>query len=179
MLQWDAAEDALFQLAKAQLEDFFEETDLADLYGLGFFADPLEGVGLVANGRRYLETARADYCQVAIDPNLNSTRWDDQFKWEIGNWEFPGDLGYPLDDLDAVWDEFRAELKQIDDEDDVERIVNLCVRVLERLHADGVFAVLPALEGLTVQGHDDTAEMVLPRKERLDALLKNPVDSGS
>lgn len=180
MIDWEAAEDALVTIARNQILAFQDEVDCSDLYGLGFFADLLEGLQLVANFRDHHESNLLAY-QAEWGPTDA-----DVYRWEIGNWQYPAGLDVDNETFDAVWEPFREPLmeavtaaeSQAFEDRCVEHLENLCIRVLDRLESESVFAGLAALEGLTVLGHDDPAEVIIPKKQRLDWILHRPGNPG-
>jgi hypothetical protein len=58
---WPGAEEALNRLSKEQFARFLERVDRCDLYGLGFFCDPIEGVMPAANTRSFHAACFREY----------------------------------------------------------------------------------------------------------------------
>jgi hypothetical protein len=168
MFDWGAAEEVLFTTSKDQVARFLGRVDCDDLYGLGYFCDPIEGVMLVANTRRFLATTLGEYVE-RFGPTDEET-----FRWDIGNWEYPAGLALSAEEqmeFDATWEKLGRPISDLGDEPDQEALEGLCARVLERLWDEGVFWAAQRLEGFVVLGPDDRREDVLVKKRHLDRVL--------
>jgi hypothetical protein len=168
---WADAEEALYRISKDQFTGFLRRTDRGDLYGLGFFCDPIEGVMPVANSRSFHDASFRQYVE------RGGTTDEGTFKWDIGNWEYPAGLASSTEEqmeFNARWEGFRGLLSQSDDDRTQEMLEDHCIRVLRRLCDEGVFSDARDIEGLIVLGPDDRAEDVLAKKGRLDGILDRP-----
>lgn len=168
MFDWEAAEEVLYAISKEQVARFLGRGDCGDLYGIGFFCDPIEGVMLVANTRRYLSASLREYVE-QIDATDEET-----LRWDIGNWEFPAGLALSTEEqmeFDAAWERLGRPHEEHDEDRDQVALEELCARVLRRLCDEKVFSDAHSLEGLVVLGPDDPPGDVLVKKRRLDSIL--------
>jgi hypothetical protein len=90
---WAGAEEALNRLSKEQFARFLERVDRCDLYGLGFFCDPIEGVMPAANTRSFHAACFREYVE-------GGGRTDEEtFRWDTGNWQYPAGLASSTEEL--------------------------------------------------------------------------------
>jgi len=169
MFDWEATEHVRYTISKVQVTRFLGHADCDDLYGLGYFCDPIEGVMLVANTRPSHDAGfRA--CIERFGPADEET-----YRWDIGNWQYPGGLAVSSTEeqigFDAAWAELGRPISGAGDELDQERLEELGIRVLTRLRNDGVFLAAKNLKGFVVLGPDDSIVDVLVKKSRLDRIL--------
>jgi hypothetical protein len=98
------------------------------------------------------------------------------FRWDIGNWKYPGGLFTPSSAeqqaFDTAWDEYREPLSRIESDDKQGMLEDACVEVLVRLFKEGAFSTAPCLNGFTVLGPNAGQEDVLENKKRLDSLVQ-------
>lgn len=169
MFDWKAAEEVLDVISKEQLVRFLDGVDCDDIYGLGYFCDLLEGVMLVANGRRSFAESLGE-----CGWRSGSTDYE-VFRWDIGNWEYPAGVALSSTEeqiqFDEAWENLGSPRSGDDDDRDQKRLEELCIKVLRRLIDDNAFAAADHLEGFMILGPDDLPEDVLSKKKRLDALL--------
>jgi hypothetical protein len=169
MFDWEAAEQVLYAISKAQLTRFLGHVDCDDLYGLGYFCDPIEGVMLVANTRTSHDAGLLEFIG-RFGPTDEET-----YRWDIGNWEYPAGLEVSSAEeqmeFDSAWQGLGRPITSAGDELDQERLEGLCIRVLTRLREDGAFSAARNLEGFVVLGPDDSDGDVLVKKRRLDQVL--------
>jgi hypothetical protein len=169
MFDWEAAEHVLYTISKLQVMRFLGHADCDDLYGLGYFCDPIEGVMLVANTRSSHDAGLREFIE-RFGPTDEET-----YRWDIGNWEYPGGLAVSSTEeqmeFDAAWEALGRPTSGAGDKPDQERLEGLCIRVLMRLRDDGVFSAARDLEGFVVLGPDDSDGDVLVKKRRLDEVL--------
>lgn len=143
--------DRLVALCDDQLRVFSQEK-MRELYGIGFFADAASGtVFLVANTRGY----HKDSFQAM---GLPADR-EPVFKWDIGNWMWPGGL-FPSSSkeqrsFDAGWAEAAKGITLTQ-----ESLEELCNAVLQELH-DMPQTPLREVEGMIVLGPDESEETIL------------------
>jgi hypothetical protein len=166
---WAEAEEALYRISKDQFTGFLRRADTGDLYGLGFFCDPIEGVMPVANTRSCHDAGFRQYVE------QGGTTDEETFRWDIGNWEFPAGLAASTEEqmeFDAHWERIWSRFTEPKDDRTPGLLEDLCIRVLRRLIDEGVFWDARGIEGFSVLGPDDRAEDVLAKKARLDDLLK-------
>jgi Domain of unknown function (DUF4303) len=171
MFDWPAAVDRLHRISKEQVVRFLAGPDKDDVYGAGLFCDAYDGsVYLVANTERYYRTSLRDFKARfgQTDPEV--------FRWDIGNWKYPGGL-FPSSSaeqqaFDTAWEEYREPLSQIESDDKQGMLEDACVEVLMRLFKEGAFSTAPRLKGLMVLGPVVGQEDVLEKKKRLDSLLQ-------
>jgi hypothetical protein len=169
MFDREAAERVLYTISKVQFTRFLSHVDCDDLYGLGYFCDPLEGVMLVANTRSSHDAGLREFIE-----RFGPTD-EEAYRWDIGNWKYPGGLAVSSTEeqmeFDAAWEGLGRPISGAGDEDDQECLEVLCIRVLTRLCDDGVFWAARNLEGFVVLGPDDSDLDVLVKKRHLDRVL--------
>jgi hypothetical protein len=143
----------LLALSKEQFLMFWEKTG-SDVYGVGFFCDALSGdVFLVANTRKYHNESFATSGLPAERENL--------FRWDIGNWEWPGGL-FPSSSseqrsFDESWAKARIGVTLTQ-----QLLEEICNAVLIELH-DMQGSPLTAVEGMIVLGPDDNDQTILEK----------------
>lgn len=168
---WAEAEEALYRISKDQFTGFLRRADTGDLYGLGFFCDPIEGVMPVANSRSFHDAGFRRYVE------QGGTTDEETFRWDIGSWEFPAGLAASTEEqmeFDVRWERLWRRLGEPEDDRTPGLLEGLCIRVLRRLTGEGVFSEARDIEGFIVLGPDDRAEDVLKKKGRLDDRLGRP-----
>jgi hypothetical protein len=168
MFDWEAAEEVLYAISKEQVVRFLGGVNCDDLYGLGYFCDPIEGVMLAANTRRHLAASLREYAERFGPAD------EESFRWDIGNWEYPAGLAFSAEEqmeFDAAWERLGRPISVSEDDRDQEPLEELCIRVLGRLCGEGVFSAARQLEGFVVLGSDDSPEDVLVKKRHLDNVL--------
>ena len=168
---WTEAEEALYRISKDQFTGFLRRADTGDVYGLGFFCDPIEGVMPVANTRSFHDAGFRQYVE------QGGTTDEETFRWDIGNWEFPAGLAASTEEqigFDAQWERIWGRLGKPADDRTSGLLEDLCIRVLRRLTGEGVFSEARNIEGFIVLGPDDRGEDVLKKKSMLDDLLGRP-----
>ncbi len=168
---WSEAEEALYRMSRDQFAGFLRRADRGDLYGLGFFCDPIEGVMPVANTRSFHDASFRRYVE------RGGTTDEETFRWDIGNWEFPAGLAASTEEqmeFDARWERSWRWHKEPDDDRTSSLLEDRCVKVLIRLKDEGVFAEARNIQGFIVLCPDDRGEDVLKKKSMLDDLLGRP-----
>ena len=174
MLDWAAVVDRLHHISKQEVARFLAGPDAENVYGIGFFCDASNGrVYLVANTGQYHTTSLRDFETRA------GTTDPDVFKWDIGNWKYPGGL-FPSSSaeqqaFDKAWRELGASLSHIANETKQAMLEVVCVEVLTRLIKEDSFAPAYHLEGVTVLGPDDRGARLVERKQNMDGLLKTKI----
>lgn len=170
MFDWSAAADALLRISRTHLARFLARPEAGDVYAVGFFCDAHVGtIYLVANTEEYHRRTLGEFeARFGLtDPNV--------FRWDAGNWEYPGGLfpsaGPEQAAFDAAWAEFGGPLAGLEDAEKQERLEGVCVRVLAALAAEGAFAAAPGLAGVTVLGPDDRREDTPGKWRPLDRLV--------
>src|SRR5205823_2176245 len=109
-----------------------------DVYGFGFFCDAYDGtILLVANTEQYHLSNLQDF-EARVGPTDPEV-----YKWDIGNWKYPGGL-FPSAsaeqrEFDEAWQEFQKPLSRIDHDEKQARLEEVCVEVLRRLINEGTF----------------------------------------
>ena len=165
-----AAEDALHRISKRHVSQFLNGPDGCDTYGFGFFCDAYDGtVCLVANTQQYHLTSLRNFgAQFGpVDRDL--------FRWDIGNWKYPAGLfsssSAEQREFYETWKECQVALSQIENDDNQERLEDICFKVLRRLIHEGAFSMAPTGGGVMILGPTALRQNVLERKKRLDRLL--------
>lgn len=171
MFDWPTAVDRLHRISKEQVVRFLAGPDNDDVYGVGLFCDAYDGaVYLVANTEQFHRASLCDF-----EARFGQTD-PEVFRWDIGNWKYPGGLflssSVEQQAFDSAWDECREPLSQIESDDKQGMLEDACVEVLMRLFKGGAFSTAPRLKGLTVLGPAAGQEDVLAKKKRLDSLLQ-------
>jgi len=166
MFDWTAAAETLYSISKKQIAQFLRGSEKSDVYGFGFFCDPDGFVYLVANTEHYHMSSLRQY-QARFGPTAPEV-----FRWDIGNWKYPGGL-FPSSSaeqeaFDHAWQEYQQQLMQMDNERKQEMLEDVCSEVLARLVQEGSLSGIPSLKGFTIQGPDDPQETVLEKKKRFD-----------
>jgi hypothetical protein len=143
----------LLSLSKEQLLMFWEKTG-SDVYGVGFFCDAVNGVVfLVANTRKYHNES---FATSGIPVERESL-----FRWDIGNWEWPGGLFPSSSSEQLSFDESWAKaiigvtLTQ-------QCLEEICKAVLIELH-DMPGSPLTGVEGMIVLGPEDNDQTILQK----------------
>jgi Domain of unknown function (DUF4303) len=171
MFDWPAAVDLLHRISKEQVVRFLAGPDKDDVYGAGLFCDAYDGsVYLVANTEQYHRTSLRDF-----EARFGETD-PEVFRWDIGNWKYPGGL-FPSSSaaqqaFDTAWGEYRQALSEIESDHKQGILEDACAEVVKRLFKEGTFSTAPFLKGFTVLGPDAGQEDVLEKKKRLDSLLQ-------
>src|SRR4051794_17933656 len=112
MFDWVAARETLYRISKKQVGQFLNGPDKSDVYGFGFYCDAYNGtVYVVANTEEYHVHSYGDF-QARFGPAAPEV-----FRWDIGNWKYPGGL-FPSSsaeqhDFDEAWKEYQESLSQI------------------------------------------------------------------
>ena len=171
MLDWSAARETLHKISKKHLHQFFVEQAAEEVYGFGFFCDAFQGsVYLVANSLGFHQRKLKDFIS-QFGPTDEQT-----FKWEIGNWQFPGGLFRSSSpeqiEFDSAWNPVRQSLEQMDGNGKQDVLEEVCIGVLERLIQEDTFSPAVDVQGFIVLGPDDRSEVVMVKKHRLDARLR-------
>jgi hypothetical protein len=148
MFDWEAAEEILYAISKEQVARFLGRADPGDLYALGYFCDPIEGVMLVANTRRHLIASLREYME-RFGPTDEET-----LRWDIGNWEYPAGLASSTEEqmkFDATWGKLGRPTLGSGNARDQAALEDLCVRVLRRLCKEGAFGAGPAHTNMLIR----------------------------
>jgi hypothetical protein len=144
MFDWAVATDTLYRLSKTQIGKFFNGPEVEDVYGVGFFCDAYSGsVYLVANTEQSHQSTLCDF-QARFGPTDPEV-----FKWDIGNWKYPGGL-FPSSaseqvEFDTGWEEYREPLSKLEDEKKQDKIEKVCINVLSILFKEGAFSTALSL----------------------------------
>jgi hypothetical protein len=144
MLDWAAAVDRLQRICKEQVVRFLAGQDSNDVYGVGLFCDAYDGsVYLGANTEQHHKSSLRDF-----EARFGQTD-PEVFRWDIGNWKYPGGL-FPSSSaeqrtFDGAWQEYREHLSQIENGSKQRMLEAACVDVLRRLFKEGVFFTAPGL----------------------------------
>jgi hypothetical protein len=154
MFDWASAGDRLYRISKKQVVQFLNGPDKGDVYGFGFFCDAYDGtVYLVANTEQHHLSSLRDFEARfgPTDPEI--------FRWDIGNWKYPGGL-FPSSsteqhEFDEAWKVYQELLSQIGNDDKQGMLEDICMAVLRRLIHEGAFSTAPGLKGFAILGSDD------------------------
>ena len=166
MFDWAAAEELLYKISKEHVTKFLDGPVKDRVYGLGFFCDAFAGDVYVV----------ADTIENKAGCSGNFTDIEEQDKWDIGLWKYPGGLFPPVLDgeqweFDNAWQQYRERIAEIEGDEKQVLLEETCFRVLRRLILDGVFSTAPNVEGFNILGPDDPQSAVLEKKTRLDQRL--------
>jgi len=82
------------------------------------------------------------------------------FKWDIGNWQYPGGL-FPSAspeqrEFDTTWETIWGQLAELTDDLSQQRLEEMCVQVMGRLAQQGAFSGARKLAGIVVAGPYDS-----------------------
>ena len=160
MLDWSAAKETLYRISKKHLRQFLAGQVVKEFYGFGFFCDAYQGsVYLVANSLEYHHRTFKDFI------TQYGTTDEQTFKWDIGNWEFPGGLFRSSSpeqmEFDSAWNPIRQSLEQMDGDGKQDVLEDVCIGVLERLIQEDTFSPAVDVQGFIVLGPDDRSEVVM------------------
>jgi len=160
---WAAATACLTRISRIQVGRFLVLPEADDVYGMGFFCNASHGnVSLVANTEQHhqrgLRQSRAD--RRTTNPKV--------FRWDTGNWKYPGGL-FPSrsaeqTEFDAAWKEYRELLSRIDHNMTQERLEEVCVDVLLQLFQEGAFVAGTSLKGFIVLSPYDFGRCLLDKR---------------
>jgi len=171
MFDWATAENVLYNISKKQIAQFLDGPERDEVYGFGFFCDSYQGsVYLVANTEKYHLASLVDYEKRFSPANA------DIYKWDIGNWKYPGGL-FPSSSseqksFDNTWKHYGRLLVQMLEEENQVRLEEMCFKVLAKLNLSGDFLKVPSLKGLIILGPDDSEQIILKKKRKLDQLFQ-------
>lgn len=166
-MDWAAAAEALFELSRSQVARFLGAAPKGRIYGFGFFCDSYAGiVYLVANTSEYHCRSLHDYTAKfgPIEEEL--------FKWDIGNWQYPGGL-FPSAspdqrEFDSEWEKHGQLIAGLHDDSAQPRLEEICAAVLDRLVCAGAFEEIPNLEATIVCGLYDRGMALLAKKKAVE-----------
>src|ERR1700733_8150913 len=125
MFEWAAAVDRLHCISKEQVVTFLAGPGRNDVYGLGFFCDAFNGsVYLVANTEQHHQSSLRDF-----EERFGETDHA-LFRWNVGNWKYPGGL-FPSSSaeqqvFDTAWEEYEEPLSQIESEEKQAMLEDVC-----------------------------------------------------
>jgi hypothetical protein len=154
--------DALLALSLPHIRLFIDKYG-SGFYGFGFFCDASNGlVYLVANSEEFHQESFNNML------SLMNTANEDQFKWDIGNWQFPAGL-FPSASaeqrqFERGWVEIRNKSPELTQKD----LEKCCKAVLMKLHGISD-SPLAGIEGLIVLGPDDSNNDIVTKR----VLVKN------
>ena len=165
MFDWAAAEELLYTISKEHVTDFLDGPIKDQVYGVGVFCDAFAGDVYVV----------ADTIENKAGCSGNFTDIEEQDKWDIGLWKYPGGL-FPSNSIeqsafDNAWGGHREQIAELEGDEKQALLEEVCFRVLRRLILDGVFSPAPNIEGFNILGPDDPQSVVLEKKRHLDQRL--------
>jgi hypothetical protein len=174
IFDWQTAKETLLSISFSEIEAFLASPRTRHVYGIGYFCHNSYGhVLLVANSTDYHERAFRDFCQ------KYGLCDEDEFKWQIGNWEYPAGIaegcGQQSKQYTEGWRPYREKIEAALTADIDNHpggfLREACSEVLRKLIRNGAFRSASQPLGFTVMDVDDLSCQGLRTKLEFDTFL--------